>query len=109
MYLRLIFFLMPYLIFAQKSEKPNIVVIMVDDMGFSDIGCYGGEIPTPNIDKLAKNGLRFKQFYNTGRCCPTRASLLTGQYPHKVGIGLMAEDPKVQMLCIGERPVIRVF
>ncbi|MCP9768328.1 arylsulfatase [Lacihabitans sp. LS3-19] len=94
MYLRLILFLLPYFIFAQKSEKPNIVVIMVDDMGFSDIGCYGGEIPTPNIDKLAKNGLRFKQFYNTGRCCPTRASLLTGQYPHKVGIGLMAEDPE---------------
>ncbi len=77
-----------------SKAKPNIVLIMVDDMGWSDIGCYGGEIPTPNIDRLAKNGLRFKQFYNTGRCCPTRASLLTGLYPHQAGIGQMAEDPE---------------
>src|SRR5882762_50596 len=69
--------------------KPNIVVILVDDMGFSDIGCYGGEIPTPNIDALAKNGVRFTQFYNTGRCCPSRASLLTGLYPHEAGVGHM--------------------
>ncbi|WP_373513017.1 arylsulfatase [Persicitalea sp.] len=75
-------------------EKPNIVLIMVDDMGWSDIGCYGGEIPTPNIDRLAKRSLRFKQFYNTGRCCPTRASLLTGLYPHQAGIGQMSEDPE---------------
>lgn len=67
---------------------------MADDMGWSDIGCYGGEIPTPNIDKLAKRGVRFRQFYNTGRCCPTRASLLTGLYSHKAGIGHMAEDPE---------------
>ena len=63
---------------ATDAAKPNIVVILVDDMGFSDIGCYGSEIPTPNLDKLAAGGLRFTQFYNTGRCCPTRASLLTG-------------------------------
>ncbi len=63
--------------------KPNIIVILVDDMGFSDVGCYGSEIPTPNLDSLAKNGVRFSQFYNTGRCCPTRASLLTGLYPHQ--------------------------
>ena len=69
--------------------KPNIVVILVDDMGWSDIGCYGGEIPTPNLDSLAKNGVRFTQFYNTGRCCPTRASLLTGLYPHQAGMGHM--------------------
>lgn len=79
---------------AAPSPKPNIVLIMVDDMGWSDIGSYGGEIPTPNIDRLAKKGLRFKQFYNTGRCCPTRASLLTGLYPHQAGIGQMAEDPE---------------
>ena len=60
------------------AEKPNIVLIMVDDMGFSDIGCYGGEIPTPHLDALAAEGVKFSQFYNTGRCCPTRASLLTG-------------------------------
>ena len=58
--------------------RPNIIVILVDDMGFSDIGCYGSEIPTPNLDQLAAEGLRFTQFYNTGRCCPTRAALLTG-------------------------------
>lgn len=68
------------------KRRPNIVIIMADDMGFSDAGCYGGEIRTPNIDKLAGKGLRFMQFYNCARCCPTRASLLTGQYAHKVGL-----------------------
>ena len=63
---------------AKASDKPNIIIIMADDMGFSDIGCYGSEIETPSLDALAANGLRFKQFYNTARCCPTRASLLTG-------------------------------
>ncbi len=76
---------------APKS-KPNIVLIMVDDMGFSDIGCYGGEIHTPNLDSLASGGLRFSQFYNAARCCPTRASLLTGLYQHQVGIGHMVND-----------------
>lgn len=69
------------------ATRPNIVVILVDDMGWSDIGCYGSEIPTPNVDSLARNGLRFTQFYNTGRCSPTRASLLTGHYPHQAGMG----------------------
>ncbi len=77
---------------AAAPPKPNIVVLLVDDMGFSDIGCYGSEIPTPNLDKLAANGLRFTQFYNTGRCCPTRASVLTGLYPHEAGVGHMTED-----------------
>src|SRR5712671_3045801 len=77
---------------ATKSKKPNIVVILSDDMGFSDIGCYGSEISTPNLDRLAANGLRFTQFYNTARCCPTRASLLTGLYPHQAGVGHMTED-----------------
>ncbi|QGJ72235.1 Arylsulfatase [Planctomycetales bacterium 10988] len=71
------------------AERPNIVVILADDLGFSDVGCYGSEIPTPNIDGLAENGLLFKQFYNTSRCCPTRASLLTGLYPHEAGVGHM--------------------
>ena len=62
-------------------------------MGYSDIGCYGGEIDTPNLDALAENGLRFTQFYNSGRCCPTRASLMTGLHPHQVGIGHMTEPP----------------
>ena len=73
-------------------ERPNIVVILVDDMGFSDIGCYGSEIPTPNLDALAKGGLQFTQFYNTGRCCPTRATLLTGLYAHQAGVGHMTDD-----------------
>jgi arylsulfatase A-like enzyme len=77
------------------AQRPNIVVILVDDMGFSDIGCYGSEIPTPNLDQLAANGLRFTQFYNTGRCCPTRASLLTGLYPHQAGVGHMTDDKGV--------------
>ncbi|KAA8485312.1 arylsulfatase [Arcticibacter tournemirensis] len=76
---------------AVKDPPPNIIVILADDMGFSDAGCYGGEIHTPNIDFLAKNGVRYTQFYNTSRCCPTRASLLTGLYNQQAGIGKMTE------------------
>jgi arylsulfatase A-like enzyme len=76
------------------TRQPNIVIILADDMGFSDVGCYGGEIRTPNIDSLAKDGIRFTQFYNTARCCPTRASLLTGLYPHQTGVGHMVDNPK---------------
>ena len=71
------------------TDRPNIIVILVDDMGYSDIGCYGSEINTPNLDELAQNGLRFSQFYNGARCCPTRASLLTGLYAHQAGVGHM--------------------
>jgi len=77
---------------AEPSAKPNIVLIMSDDMGFSDIGCYGGEINTPHLDRLARNGLRFTQFYNTARCCPTRAALMTGLYQHQAGVGHMMDD-----------------
>ena len=77
------------------EERPNIILIMVDDMGFSDIGCYGSEIPTPHLNALAQRGARFSQFYNTGRCCPTRASLLTGLYSHQAGIGWMTTDQGV--------------
>jgi len=77
---------------AAGAEQPNIVLIMSDDMGFSDIGCYGSEIETPNLDRLAAGGLRFTQFYNTARCCPTRAALLSGVYQHQAGIGLMTGD-----------------
>jgi arylsulfatase A-like enzyme len=77
------------------GERPNIIVILVDDMGFSDIGPYGSEIPTPHLDALAKKGVKFSQFYNTGRCCPTRATLLTGLYSHQAGIGWMTEDQGV--------------
>lgn len=71
------------------AKKPNIIVIMADDMGFSDLGCFGGEIPTPNLDNLAKGGLRLNQFYNGARCCPTRAALMTGLYAHQAGVGYM--------------------
>ena len=74
------------------AERPNIILMMADDMGYSDLGCYGGEMETPNLNKLAAGGLRFTQFYNTGRCCPTRACLLTGLYPHQAGIGWMTSD-----------------
>jgi arylsulfatase A-like enzyme len=77
---------------TKKQDRPNIIIILADDLGYSDIGCYGGEIATPNIDKLAANGIRFRQFYNTSRCCPTRASLLTGMYNHNAGIGEMTTD-----------------
>jgi arylsulfatase len=66
------------------GDQPNVIVILADDLGFSDLGCYGGEIETPNLDSLAAGGLRFTQFYNTGRCWPTRASLLTGYYAQQV-------------------------
>src|ERR1043165_3667441 len=77
--------------FAKSAEKPNIIVILADDVGYSDVGCYGSEIQTPNLDKLAANGLRFTQFYNTARCCPTRAAPLTGVYSHQAGVGHMVE------------------
>ena len=77
---------------AGAAASPNFALILVDDMGFSDPGCYGGEIETPNLDRLASNGLRFTQFYNTGRCWPTRASLMTGRYPHDVGHAMIYGD-----------------
>ncbi len=74
------------------ARQPNIVLILADDLGFSDVGCYGSEIDTPNLDRLAANGLRFRQFYNGTRCCPTRAALLTGLYAHQAGVGNMTGD-----------------
>ncbi|MCG3419499.1 arylsulfatase [Oceanobacillus jordanicus] len=75
-----------------SKNKPNIVLILADDLGFSDLGCFGGEIQTPNLDQLATGGLRFTQYYNSARCCPSRASLLSGLYPHQAGVGEMDED-----------------
>src|SRR5690606_38431640 len=74
------------------KNKPNILFILTDDLGYSDLGCFGSEIKTPNLDQLAMNGVRFTQMYNSARCCPSRASLLTGLYPHQAGVGLMTED-----------------
>jgi arylsulfatase len=81
----------PHMLAAQQA-RPNIIIILADDMGFSDPGCFGGEIHTPNIDQLASHGVRFSQFYNMARCCPTRASLLTGLYPHQAGVGAMNQN-----------------
>ncbi len=75
-----------------KNEKPNIILILVDDMGYSDPGCYGSEIATPNLDRLAAEGIQMTRFYNAARCCPTRASLLTGLYQHQAGVGQMVHD-----------------
>jgi len=77
---------------AASPNRPNIVIILADDLGYADLGCYGSEIATPNIDRLAAQGVRFAQFYNTARCCPTRASLLTGLYSHQAGVGHMTRD-----------------
>jgi len=74
------------------TDRPNILLILNDDMGFSDLACYGGEVRTPNLDRLAASGLRFTQFYNTARCCPSRASLLTGLHPHQADVGHMMDD-----------------
>src|SRR3954452_4717550 len=79
----------PALAAAAATPRPNVIVILVDDMGFSDLGCYGSEIPTPNIDRLATGGVRFTQMYNTARCSPSRACLLTGLYPHQAGMGYL--------------------
>lgn len=73
----------------RAQARPNVILILVDDMGWSSIGCYGGIVETPNIDRLAADGVRFDQFYNAARCCPTRATLMTGLHPHQVGIGHM--------------------
>src|SRR5437763_1037660 len=74
----------PPTLHADAASRPNILIILADDMGFSDAACYGGEIATPNLDALAKNGLRFTQFYNTARCWPSRAAILTGYYAQQV-------------------------
>jgi arylsulfatase len=85
-----------------ELKKPNILLIMLDDMGYSDLGCYGGEIQTPNIDSLAATGVRFTQMHNCARCCPTRASLLTGQYPQLAGINGMGVNLAMNTATIAE-------
>ena len=80
--------ILPLLSFAEPA-RPNIIIVLADDMGYSDIGCYGGEIETPNLDQMAKDGIRFLRFYNAARSCPSRAALLTGLYPHQAGMGAM--------------------
>lgn len=92
-FILLVVFTVQSRVFSQsKKSKPNFVIIMADDMGYSDLGCFGSEINTPNLDSLASKGLRMSQFYNNSRCCPTRAALLTGHYPHNAGVGSMNGD-----------------
>ncbi|MDB4582675.1 arylsulfatase [Draconibacterium sp.] len=96
--IKLFFLVLSFIVYScgiqveESTSHPNIILIMSDDMGYSDIGCYGSEINTPNLDGLAENGLRFTQFYNTARCCPTRASLISGLHPHQAGVGHMMND-----------------
>ena len=89
-----------FLAVSEPRDRPNILLILADDLGYSDLGCYGGEIETPNLDGLARDGLRFTQFYNTARCWPTRASLLTGYYAQQVGRDKLPGVPGGR----GERP-----
>ncbi len=94
---------------AADPKRPNIVVILSDDMGFSDLGCTGGEIATPNLDALAAGGVRFTQFYNTARCCPTRASLLTSLHPHQAGFGHMTPPEGTSLRpAFDNKPLTRV-
>ena len=74
------------------TQRPNIILILADDMGYSDLGCYGSEIHTPHLDRLANQGLRFSQMYNSARCCPSRAALLTGLNPQQTGVGHMVSN-----------------
>ena len=80
------------------KERPNVIVVLVDDMGYSDLGSFGGEVRTPNLDNLAENGLRFTQNYNSARCCPSRASLLTGLYSHQAGIANFTRSDRTDVL-----------
>ena len=87
--MKLLAFFIPVLFFFLLSpllSRPNVIVVLVDDMGYSDLGSFGGEVKTPQLDRLAANGIRFTQSYNSARCCPSRASLLTGLYSHQAGI-----------------------
>jgi arylsulfatase A-like enzyme len=88
----------------EAPKKPNVIFIVADDLGSSDLACYGSEIATPNLDQLAADGLRFTQFYNCARCCPTRAALLTGLYPHQAGVGHMLENWKPPSYSTGLKP-----
>src|SRR6188474_1041552 len=84
-----------------QAKAPNVLLILADDLGYSDIGCYGSEIETPNLDALAKDGLRFTQFYNTARCWPTRAAILTGYYAQQVRRDTL---PDIRSGSLGTRP-----
>lgn len=93
--IKLTLLIIHFTLYIGYAQKPNFLIILADDLGYSDIGCYGSEIQTPNLDKLAAKGVKFTQFYNAARCCPSRASLLTGVYPHQAGMGeMVVNKPK---------------
>src|SRR4026209_171699 len=77
---------------GQEKKRPNILLIVADDLGYSDLGCYGGEIETPQLNNLASKGVLLTRFYTAARCCPSRASILTGLYSHRTGLGHMTTD-----------------
>ncbi|MBU6326962.1 MAG: sulfatase-like hydrolase/transferase, partial [Verrucomicrobia bacterium] len=87
-----------------RNQKPNFLIILADDLGFSDLGCYGSDIATPNLDRLASNGLRFTQFYNTARCWPSRSALLTGYHPQQIHM-----DPPQGLLPVWTRTLPRLL
>ncbi len=89
--LGVLWFLLSSSTHAFAQQTPNIIVILADDLGYSDLGCYGSEIQTPNLDRLAREGVQFARFYNNARCCPSRAALMTGVYPHQAGVGAMTD------------------
>ncbi|MCP5549021.1 MAG: arylsulfatase [Akkermansiaceae bacterium] len=91
------------------GKRPNLLLILADDMGYSDLGCYGSGIDTPNLDQLASEGLRFSRFHNTGRCCPSRACLMTGVYPHQAGVGHMLGKTKFPAYSDGLNPEVRTL
>ena len=99
-------FVSSFAVVAHAADRPNIIIVLTDDMGFSDLGCFGGEISTPNLDKLAGDGLRFTEFYNTARCWPTRAALLTGYYAQQVRRDVL---PGVRSGGRGKRPAWAVL
>src|SRR3954454_8416582 len=78
-----------------RAPRPNLIIILADDLGYSDLGCFGGEVRTPNLDALAAGGARFTNFFNESRCCPTRAALLTGLYPQQAGVGDMNQKTRL--------------
>ncbi len=90
------------------DNRPNVLVILADDMGFSDLGCYGSTVDTPNIDRLAEEGMRFSQMYNAARCTPTRGSLMTGLHPHQAGMGHMRADLEISASTGGEDATVSV-
>jgi len=101
----LLFLLSAFVIRASSfSAPPNLIVILADDMGWADLSCYGSEIPTPHLDALAAGGTRLRSFYNCAQCCPTRAALISGMYPHDAGVGDMIDGHSLAIRTAANSP-----